>query len=129
MYADDTVIYYSDSDQVALMETLQTDLNNIVEWLEKGRLILNLSKTKYVLFGTYQRLGKVNDFNIKIGQNVLDKLPMFNYLGVTLDETKTWKEHVATVSEKVNKRLGMLGRIRGCLTLKAAQCVYNTILK
>ena len=53
---------------------------------------------------------------------------MFNYLGVTLDETMTWKEHVAMLSEKVNKRLGMLGRIRNCLTLKAAQCVYNTII-
>ena len=29
---------------------------------------------------------------------------------------------------KVNKRLGLFGRIRSCLTLKAAKCVYNCLV-
>ena len=59
------------------METLQADLNNIVEWLEKGHLILNLGKTKCMSFGTYQRLGKVNDFNIKLFRMCWTKYPCY----------------------------------------------------
>ena len=52
----------------------------------------------------------------------------FCYLGVTLDEHLSWKEHVSKVFTKVNKRLGLLGRIRSCSTLKAAKCVYNCLM-
>ena len=52
----------------------------------------------------------------------------FCYLGVTLDEHLSWKEHVSKVFTKVNKRLGLLGHIRSCLTLKAAKCVYSCLV-
>ena len=47
---------------------------------------------------------------------------------VVLDEYLSWKEHVSKVCTKVNKRLGLHGRIRSCLTLKAAKCVYNCLV-
>ena len=128
MYADDTVIYCSDHKSATIMETLQTDLDNVVKWMEDGRLILNKSKTKCMLFGTYQKLNSVMDFNIKIGTDTIEKVSKFNFLGITLDENLNWKEHVISISKKVNKRLGLLSRIRSCLTLKAAQCVYNSII-
>ena len=53
----------------------------------------------------------------------------FTYLGTMLDEQLHWKEHIDTTCKKVNKRLGLLARIRSCLTLKAAKCVYNTLIE
>ena len=53
----------------------------------------------------------------------------FNYLGVILDEQLHWKEHTDSICNKVNKRLGLLARIRSCLTLKAAKCVYITLIE
>ena len=46
-----------------------------------------------------------------------------------LDEHLHWKEHVGTICNKVGKRLGLLARIRSCLDLKAAKCVYNTLIE
>ena len=83
MYADDTVIYFSDKNPATLMKTLQDDLNNVVKWMEDGRLILNQKKTKCMLFGTYQRLDYVTGFNIKIGTESIEKVPKFNFLGWT----------------------------------------------
>lgn len=128
MYANDTVIYYSNTNQSTIIKTLQDDLDNVVRWLENGRLILNQSKTKCMLFGTYQKLATQTDFNIKIGGNVIDKVQKFLYLGVTLDENPSWKDHVTTISDKVSRRLGLLSRIRSFLTLKAAKCVYNSVV-
>ena len=58
----------------------------------------------------------------------IERVRTFCYLGVTLDEHLSWKEHVSKVFTKVNKRLGLLGRIRSCLTLKAAKYVYNCLV-
>ena len=40
-----------------------------------------------------------------------------------------WKEHIDMACSKVNKRLGLLSRIRSCLTPKAANCVYHGVIE
>ena len=44
----------------------------------------------------------------------------------------TWprkEEILGLLSPHLNKRLGLLARIRSCLTLKAVKCVYNTLIE
>ena len=120
MYADDTVIYYSGSEVSNIRNNLQEDLNRVDQWLVNSKLILNQSKTKGLLFGTRQLLQTTSD---------IERPTKFTYLGTILDEQLHWKEHIDTTCKKVNKRLGLLARIRSCLTLKAANCVYNTLIE
>ena len=94
----------------------------------ESRLVLNLSKTKALLFGTKQKLKTVLFFNVKLQDKAVERVSKFKYLGVTLDESFTWKEHVDAVCIKVNKRLGLLARIRSCLTLEASKSVYNCLI-
>ena len=46
-----------------------------------------------------------------------------------LDELLHWKEHTESICNEVSKRKRFLARIRSCLTLKAAKCVYNTLIE
>ena len=108
---------------------LRRDLDRVVQWMENSRLVLNHSKTKVMLFGTKQKIGHVADFSIKIQGNLIERVTEFTYLGVLLDEQLTWKEHTELVCDKVSKRLGLLSRIRSCLTQEASKCVYNTIVQ
>ena len=94
----------------------------------ESRLVLNLSKTKALLFGTKQKLKSVSFFNVLLQDKAIEIVSKFKYLGVTLDENFTWKEHVDAVCIKVNKRLGLLARIRSCLTVKASKSVYNCLI-
>ena len=129
MYADDTVIYYSGSEVSNIRENLQEDLNRVEQWLVNSKLILNQSKTKGLLFGTRQLLQTTSDFVLQIQSKDIERVTKFTYLGTMLDEQLHWKEHIDTTCKKVNKRLGLLARIRSCLTLKAAKCVYNTLIE
>ena len=52
MYADDTVIYFSDSSAEIIKQVLQNDLNNVEQWLASNRLVLNQSKTTTTSFIT-----------------------------------------------------------------------------
>ena len=56
MYADDTVIYFTESDQSIIKSALQEDLNNVEHWMTENQQVLNQSKTKGLLFGTRHKL-------------------------------------------------------------------------
>ena len=121
MYADDTVIYFSDSSAEIIKQVLQNDLNNVEQWLASNRLVLCQSKTQWM-----QRLEHCSDHRIQLYRKETDRVSSFCYLGVILDENLSWNEHVELICNKVSKRLGLLSRIRPYLTLKAAKCVFIT---
>ena len=45
MYADDTVMYFTNLCTSEIARVVQDDLNRVVQWMESSRLILNQSKT------------------------------------------------------------------------------------
>ena len=82
-----------------------------------------------MFFGSLQNLAKSPNFCIRLHGKILGKVPKFSYLRVFLDETLSWKDHVEYVSCKVNSRLGLLSRIRACLTLEASKQVYTSLVQ
>ena len=68
-------------------------------------------------------------FCIQLYGKTLERVAKFSYLGVVLDDNLSWKDHVEYVSSKVSRRLGLLSRIRSCLTLEASKQVYTSLLQ
>ena len=110
MYADDTVIYTNGSESDCIMTEIQEDLQRVEQWMKNSKLVLNLTKTKCMLFGTKQKLANAS-FKTQLRGSDIERVRNFCYRGVTLDECLSWKEHVSKVFTKVNKRLCLLGRI------------------
>ena len=128
MYADDTMIYTTGLRPDDVMMKIQEDIQRAEQWMKSNQLVLNLTKTKSLLFGTAQKLAGATGFKILIQGKEIDRVSNFCYLGVTLDENFSWKEHVGEVFNKVNKHLGLLGCIQLCLTIQAAKCIYNGLI-
>ena len=72
--------------------------------MKSNQLVLNLTKTKSLLFCTAQKLAGATDFKIHVQGKEIDRVSKFCYLGVTLNENLLWKEHVVEVFNKVSKR-------------------------
>ena len=54
-----------------LKQTLQNDLNYVEQWLQENKLVLNQSKTKWILLETRQKLEHSSDIVIHShGQNI-----------------------------------------------------------
>ena len=66
MYADDTVMYFTNLCTSEIARVVQDDLNRVVQWMESSRLILNQSKTKSMLFESWQNLAKSPNFCIQL---------------------------------------------------------------
>ena len=69
------------------------------------------SKTKGMLFGRRQKLDKAA-FDVILSGNKIERVSKFEYLGVTLDDQLSWKDHITSLSRKASKRLGILAHIR-----------------
>ena len=121
LYADDTVIFTAASNIDQLQLNLSLDLNNVSDWLTANGLFLNVKKTEYVLFGTRQRLIRSESNSpLYTEWKEVNQVKMFKYLGVVLDECLPFNDHISFVRSKVASRLGLLSRLRGCLTTEAA---------
>ena len=128
MYADDTVVYFTNLCTSEIAGVVQDDLKRVVQWMESSRLILNQGKTKSMLFLSWQNLAKSSNFSTQLYGKTLERVDKFSYLGV-LDENLSWKDHVEYVSSKVSRRLGLLSRIRSCLTLEASKQVSTSLVQ
>ena len=108
---------------------MNAELDEVNKWTLSNFLLINKRKTEFVIFGTDARLSKATDTVVfKIGDYEINRVYDFKYLGIVLDDSLTWKDHVRYVISKVGKRIGVLGRLRRNITIHAAFEMYNSLI-
>ena len=113
---------------ISMYADIQEDIQRVEQRIISNQLVLNLSKTKCMIFGYGVKTCRCNGLPKPYKRKKIDQVSKFCYLGVTLDENLSWKEHVGEVVNKVHKRLGLHGRIRSCLTIQTAKSIYNCLI-
>ena len=97
LYADDTAILCKGKNIAQIQNTLSSEMRLCSEWFTQNKLHLNVSKTKSMLFGTSQRLSSTKDpdnFEIKVCDDVVERVQVFKYLVVYMDINLNWHTHV-----------------------------------
>ena len=100
------------------------ELEAIKCWLRLNSLFINVTKTEVMLFGTSQRLAKVDQFSVSVNGSAIKRFTEFKYLGVIFDEHLSWKEHVKEIASKAGRRVGLLGRVRHYITTHSANAIF-----
>ena len=100
------------------------ELEAIECWLRLNSLFINVTKTEVMLFGTSQRLAKVDQFSVSVNGSAIKRFTEFKYLGVIFDERLSWKEHVKEIASKAGRRVGLLGRVRHYITTHSANAIF-----
>ena len=127
MYADDTVMYFAASNAQEISSTLTSELAKVNDWLVHNTLFIHQGRTECVLFGTGSRLANTN-LSLNIDGKELTRVAEYKYLGVILDESLSWNAHVNYLISKVSKRLGILGRTRGNISMHIAGIIYRSFI-
>ena len=102
MYADDTALSSRLSKPSELHEKLVPDFMRISEWLKANKLSLNIIKSEYMIIGTTQnliQLGKIPVINID--NTLFKRVPFTKSLGIIIDETLSWENHIEYISTKI----------------------------
>ena len=94
LYVDDTAIVASDKDPLIIANVLNTALTQASTWFQNHKLSLNMSKTKYMPFGTPQQLSLCVFPVISYGGTEVKLVNTYKYLGIQLDSGLHFDNHV-----------------------------------
>ena len=112
LYADDTTLTYADNDFDQILTVMNRDLHALDVWRNKNKLSLNVIKTKCMFIGTRQKLAtSPSQPAVEIDGNYIERVKNFKCLGLNVDETLTWDAHIATITSKVAKVIGVWGNL------------------
>ena len=89
---------------------------------------LNIDKSKFVLFGSNQRIKNVQEIIIRVDRQIIENVASFKCLGVIIKQNMTWNDHVDMVCTKFNQRIGIVRRIRKLIPLHAGLTQYNSLI-
>ena len=106
LFADDTNIYFKHHYLIHLQKTMNRELKKVRKWLDANRLSLNINKTNFVVFHSPQ-IKLVGPVVIRFGKKKIKRESCVKVLGIMLDANLSWKYHIAELSKKLSKTIGI----------------------
>ena len=126
LYADDTVIYSSSKNINRAIANIQHDLNELTNWCKTNSIFINPNKTKYIIFSNQKITQTLSQ--LTVDDTNINQVSQFTYLGVTLDQHLTFKNHAQQTINKVSAKVYQLKKMRKLLSNKAALLIYKNMI-
>ena len=84
MYADDTTLFYTQPNLTNIESITNQELDKVCNWFKVNKLVVNLSKTNYVIFHSNPCNDKdiLDDMSLSMNSLPLKKANSVNFLGV-----------------------------------------------
>ena len=124
MYADDSTLYFMATSCAELNKVLSYELGLVVDWIKRNRLVLNISKTKSIILGSFHKLSSKPTLKLKIAKVPIEQLNTVKLLGVLIDNSLTWSEHVDSIVKKMGSGIAM---VRKCLPYVPAHILGQVV--
>ena len=127
LFADDSNMFLTGKNPNELIQTMNTEIVNVVDWLRVNKLSLNLKKTHFIIF--QKQRARINVCEDLIVDNVkIEMKDSTKFLGVMLDKYLDFDEHVQYTKGKVSRGLGILKRCRRVFIQKTLITLYYSFL-
>ena len=124
------MVFFADDTSIIITYSYRRDLNNnanqmfqyINTWFNSSLLTLNFNKIKYLEFRTK------NYYNfstqIKYDQEFITNATEIKFLGLTIDDTLSWKQHIEQVINKMFSACYALRNIKPIVPVDALRVIY-----
>ena len=111
-YADDLAILHSDGDWRSLERTLSQDMQTLTNYFQIWRLKLSTTKTMSAAFHLNNREAR-RRLDVTVNGESLPFHTEPKYLGVTLDRSLTFRQHLNSLRKKLTSRVALVRRLAG----------------
>ena len=131
LYADDTQLYisFTPTNSALSLDTLTTTFNDILSWMNLNKLLLNPSKTEFLLIGTKQQRLKFSDLtNLSLSNDIIPVSSSARNLGFIFDSDMSFSDQIKSVSKSCHFHIRDIRRIRHLLPLSAATALANSLV-
>ena len=119
------VFFMSHKDPKILQSVFNNRLDIVSDWLYMNKLSVNAKKTNFMMFTN--RNVDIEQFHIKLAGSEIKHVPSLKFLGITIDNKLTWKNHLDIICNKLSRNVGVLYRIK-MLPTNILRMIYNAII-
>jgi hypothetical protein len=122
LFADDTSIIISNTDLHEFKNNTTLIMNEIIYWFQSNLLTSNCKKTHFLKFFT-KRQNEVN-IHIVVPDSIILFVNSTKFLGLIIDSTLSWKEHISDLTSKLNYACYAIRAIKPFMSLNVLRTVY-----
>ena len=124
LFADDTSFVLKNKNINTLGIQLNYILYKVDDWCRFNKLVLNVNKTKIMLFNARNRRLPI----ISLGENKVEIVQQFKYLGFILDNKLSHTFHIRHLISKLKRLKAITYRVGKFLTLGTAKTFYHAMV-
>lgn len=122
LFADDTSFIWSKPDSASLHSAISEDLDLILAWCHSNGLYCNADKTKTLSFrGDLQP--------ITLGNNIIQMVQSARFLGLTVDDTLKWTQHIEALTKRLTSACFALRSVASELGMSTARQIYFALFE
>lgn len=121
-YADDLCFEHSSNDVDELKEIVTRDLCKFESYMNFNRLSVNVNKTQYMIIGRTNQIVEV-----RYAGKMLEKVDKYKYLGLIMNDTLTWKDHVKKISRNLSALAGVFKKVCNIIPNHLKKSLYNSM--
>ena len=131
LYADDIQLYisFTPSNSTSSLEILSNTFSDILSWMNSNKLLLNPSKTEFLLIGTKQQRLKFSQLTtLSLGNDIIPVSSSARNLGFIFDSDMSFTDQINSLSKSCHFHIRNIRRIRHLLPLSAATALANSLV-
>lgn len=124
LYADDTCITVNAPSVNEAYSKMSKLLNDLEDWLYFNKIILNVSKCKFMIINNKEN----EDVKISMCNEIVEKVEIIKYLGIIVDNKLKFGNHCDDIAKKFMKKFGFLWRNQRKMDFKSKVLYYKTLI-
>ena len=132
LFADDTNLTASSYSIDDIEIAVNSDLENLRNWLMANKLSLNVAKTEFMLIGSPQMIRNASNSqpNILIENKQIQQVHKSRTLGTTIDQHLSWKSNTENICKKITSGISALRRVKPFIAERDTLIsIYNAIVR
>jgi hypothetical protein len=124
-FADDSTIFMRIPNLENCLATVNRELCRVDEWLCANRLSLNVSKC---MFSILTNRSISFEPTIKIRDEYIKRVNKTKFLGITIDDNLSYKDHIAGVCSKVSRSYSILNKLSSFIPKEVLRKIYFSLV-
>ena len=132
-YADDTQLYlsfrpYDRSSQDHAIAFVEACMSDVRIWLIHNRLLINDSKTEFLVVGSCLQLSKIAIDSIRVGDSTIQPVKSVRNMGTWFDSNMSMSIHIGKICSKAFYGLYKIRQLRKFLNPESTKTLVHTFV-
>jgi hypothetical protein len=126
LFADYTSILVSHLNSLVFYKTINEAFQTLNAWFKQNLLSLNLAKTYFIKFISKNNIHFEPD--IDFGDKSISAITCTRFLGLTINCTLTWTNHIDLLTKKLSSTCFLIRNIKQYVSFSALKMIYHSLL-